>query len=96
MKMAFSYLLAVEFSCSADLSIKKLYNIGAGARVIEVLLYLVLCNTIRVYLILFCIALYFPLRKHAYSNILKIIPPKNENFQMKHSDIFHISAQNID
>ena len=37
-----------------------------------------------------------PLRKHAYSNILKILPPKNENFQMKNSDIFHISAQNID
>ena len=37
-----------------------------------------------------------PLRKHAYSNILRILPPKNENFQMKTSDIFHISAQNID
>ena len=35
-------------------------------------------------------------RKHAYSNILKILPPKNENFQIKNSDIFHISAQNID
>ena len=23
------------------------------------------------------------LRKHAYSNILKILPPKNENFQTK-------------
>ena len=37
-----------------------------------------------------------PLRKHTYSNILKILPPKNENFQIKISDIFHISAQNID
>ena len=36
------------------------------------------------------------LRKHAYSNILKILPPKNENFQIKNSDIFHISAQNKD
>ena len=36
------------------------------------------------------------LRKHAYSNILKILRPKNENFQLKISDIFHISAQNID
>ena len=37
------------------------------------------------------------LRKHAYSNILKILPPKIENFQIKKkSDIFHISAQNID
>ena len=37
-----------------------------------------------------------PLRKQAYSNILKILPTKNENFQTKNSDIFHISAQNID
>ena len=38
------------------------------------------------------------LRKHAYSNIWKISPPKkiNEIFQIKNSDIFHISAQNID
>ena len=28
------------------------------------------------------------LRKHAYSNILKISPPKNENFQIKNSNIF--------
>ena len=33
-----------------------------------------------------------PLRKHAYSNILKMLPPKNENFQIKSSDIFHISV----
>ena len=36
------------------------------------------------------------LRKHAYSNILKILQPKKENYQIKNSDIFHISAQNID
>ena len=36
------------------------------------------------------------LRKHAYPNILNILQPKNENFQIKKSDIFHISAQNID
>ena len=34
--------------------------------------------------------------KQTYSYILKILPPKNENFQIKISDIFHISAQNID
>ena len=28
--------------------------------------------------------------------MLKISPPKYENFQIKNSDIFHISAQNID
>ena len=38
----------------------------------------------------------WPLRKHAYSNILKISPPKTESFQIKNSDNFHISAQNID
>ena len=38
----------------------------------------------------------FTLRKHAYSYIMKILPPKNENFQKKKSDIFHISALNID
>ena len=38
----------------------------------------------------------FALRKHAYSSILKILQPKNENFQIKNSDIFHIIAQNID
>ena len=36
------------------------------------------------------------LRKHAYSNILKISPPKTEKFQIKNYDIFHNSAQNID
>ena len=36
------------------------------------------------------------LRKHAYSNILKILPPKNENFQIKNSHILHTSDQNID
>ena len=36
------------------------------------------------------------LRKHAYSNIQKISPPKNEKFQTTNSDFFfHISAQNI-
>ena len=38
---------------------------------------------------------FIALLKHAYSNILNILPPKNENFQIK-TDIFHISAQNID
>ena len=37
------------------------------------------------------------LRKHAYSNILKISPQKTENFLIKkYPDIFNISAQNID
>ena len=41
------------------------------------------------------VKLLFPLQKYAYSNILKISSPKTENFQIKISDIFHISAQNI-
>ena len=36
------------------------------------------------------------LQKQAYSNILKILPPKHEDFQIKKSDFFLISAQNID
>ena len=36
------------------------------------------------------------LPKQACSNKMKILPPKNENFQKKNSVIFLISAQNID
>ena len=36
------------------------------------------------------------LRKHTYSSILKNLPPKKWKFSDKNSDIFHISAQNID
>ena len=36
------------------------------------------------------------IKKHAYSNILKNLTLKNENFQIKNSDIFHVDAQNID
>ena len=36
------------------------------------------------------------LRKHAYSNILKTLLPKQRKFSDKSTDIFHISAQNID
>ena len=46
---------------------------------------------IFIFYFLFC-----SLRKHAYSNILKILQLKKENYQIKNSDIFHISAQNID
>ena len=37
------------------------------------------------------------LRKHAYSNILKILQPKTGKFSdKKNSNVFYISAQNID
>ena len=39
---------------------------------------------------------YLASRKHAYSNILKISPPKPESFQIKILEFFHISARNID
>ena len=32
------------------------------------------------------------LRKHTYSNMLRILPSKHETFQMKNSASFHISA----
>ena len=38
----------------------------------------------------------FTLQKQSYSNILNIIPSKNENFQIKTLIFFYISAQNID
>ena len=38
----------------------------------------------------------YSLRKHAYSNILKILQPKKGNISDKNTDIFHISSQNID
>ena len=41
-------------------------------------------------------ALRLPLRKHTYSNILKILPPKNENFQIKNLYILNIYDQNLD
>ena len=37
-----------------------------------------------------------PLQKHAFSNILKVSQPKKDNFYIKHSDMFHTSAQKID
>ena len=40
--------------------------------------------------------MFLSLWKEAYLNILKILQPKRERFQMKNSDIFHISSQNID
>ena len=35
------------------------------------------------------------LRKHAYSNILEISPPKTKSFQIKILIFFHVPAQNI-
>ena len=50
-------------------------------------------NTLRVRgsSLTFCL-----LRKHTYSNILKISPPKTESFEIKILIFFHISAHNID
>ena len=55
-------------------------------------------QTARIYILFWLCSLkkYCPLRKHAYSNILKILPPENVNFQRKNPIFFHISTQNID
>ena len=46
---------------------------------------------------IFCLKIFsFSLRKHAYSNILKIFPPINENFQIKILIFLIFFAQNID
>ena len=37
-----------------------------------------------------------PLQKHAYSNILKLLPPKNENFQIKTLIFFIFLLKDID
>ena len=66
---------------------RTIFHGPKGVRAIEVRLY---TNTE------FCRAYSFTLRKHAYPNILEILPPKNENFQIKYSDILHSFAQNID
>ena len=58
--------------------------------------YLSYCFCYSVRLLFTCyLNISLSLRKHAYSNTLKISPPKNERFQIKIL-IFHISAQNID
>ena len=36
------------------------------------------------------------LRKHAFSNMLKLLQPKRKLIDKKKLDIFHIFAQNID
>ena len=41
-------------------------------------------------------AYFIHITKTRLSNILRILPPKNENVQMKNSCSFHISTQNID
>ena len=53
-------------------------------------------NKVNSEYIIFDAILIRSLRKHAYSNKLKILPSKNESFQIKNSDTFHVSAQNID
>ena len=36
------------------------------------------------------------LRRHACSNVLKILSPKTENFRIQKGDNFHISAKIVD
>ena len=60
--------------------------------ILSLVLGLIHCKYNKTYILWSCVVL----RKHAYSNILKILQPKKGKFQIKDSDIFHISAQNID
>ena len=53
------------------------------------------CRRVR-FLTLLLIRHYLALRKQAYSNILNISPTKTWKFADKNSDIFHISAKNLD
>ena len=58
--------------------------------------YLVLSLEANILLGALCFTNTISLRKHAYSNILKIVQPKTGKFPDKNYDIFLISAQNID
>ena len=53
-------------------------------------------QVLRIFIVNSAVNVIATLRRHGYSNIPKILPPKNEIFQMKNSDISHISAQTID
>ena len=54
-------------------------------------LYKELCvYEVRVHCFILCIM------KTCLSKYIEILPPENENFQLKNSGSFHISAQNID
>ena len=61
-------------------------------RTMKTLIRLCTCQKLR----FLTLRLISSLRKHAYSNILKIFPTKNWKFSNKIIDIFHISAQDID
>ena len=66
----------------------------ATMSMIVLLLHLMDRDSCTNWLYLFQSIFYTSLRKHIYSNILKILQSKTEFFQIKKSDIFHISAQN--
>ena len=71
---------------------KRKYHIN-----IEMLMLMAFASKTICSLHLRCVKIGVTFQKHAYSNILKILAPKNENFQInKNSDIFLISAQIID
>ena len=66
------------------------------ARVFMSITFMCMHQRFRIRPLLPCDVISSSLRKHAYSNILKILPPKKWKFSDKNSDIFHNSAQNID
>ena len=93
----FSWWILIRLrECWARISESKCSDVLAHIFVTVFTLNTGTLQLLAVLVLIFSILLPFSLRKHAYSNMLKILPPKTENFQIKNSDIFLISAQNID
>ena len=62
------------------------------------LVYVIILDTNDIKISIFCISPHKTdiTKTRLFKYVLRILPPKNENFQVKNSDIFLISAQNID
>ena len=72
---------------AVSMSICAVHRFRSSCKSVSILIWTIVeCRSIQ----------FYPLRKHAYSNKLKTSPPNTENFQIKNSSSFHISAQNID
>ena len=86
--------LCIKTGTRFSLRVKRLFEISEFEITrVDCTLDCGLCTVCHDLFVIFCDC---AVRKHAYLNTLKIFQPKKENFQIKNSDIFHISAQNID
>ena len=87
--------ICLQFGTASELRVRfRASKHGLNSLVVFLLTVLRLC--LCCVSSLFLHRLFHALRKHAYSNILKILPQKIENFPMKNSGSFHISSQNIE